>query len=142
MIFAVLGVIILIVSFSIALFSLIKEQNQFSDREEELKKPEKASLEKVSEKELEDIEKPDVVTSLGHRETYIWEQHRKIDADKISKFDEEKEIREIEARLAQIKSEGSKSQVAIDKKQEQSEQVSQRSNLSGSFSISDMLKEL
>ena len=142
MIFAVLGVIILIVSFSIALFSLIKEQNQFSDREEELKKPEKASLEKVSEKELEDIEKPDVVTSLGHRETYIWEQHRTIDADKISKFDEEKEIREIEARLAQIKSEGSEGQVAIDKKQEQSEQVSQRSNLSGSFSISDMLKEL
>ena len=141
MIFAVLGVIILIVSFAIALFSLIKEQNQFPVREEWLKESEKARLEKVPQKELEVIKKPDVITSTRHRETYIWEQQLPINANKISKFDEEKEIKEIEARLAQIKSEGSEGQVAIDKKQEQSQRVSQRGNLSGSFSISDMLKE-
>jgi len=43
MIFAVLGVIILIVSFAIALYSLIREQNHLGEREEvvgEFKKPE------------------------------------------------------------------------------------------------------
>ena len=141
MIFAVLGVTILIVSFAIALYSLIKEQSQYRDQEEVLKESENPKIVQSVDSD-EAIKKPDVVINKRPRETYVWDQNLPKEIEQVPKIDEEREIKEIEARLAQIKSEGSEGQVAIDKKQEQSQRVSQRGNLSGSFSISDMLKEL
>ena len=139
MIFAVLGVIILIVSFSIALYSLIREQNHLGEREEvvgEFKKPEISP----SVESDEAVKKPDVIFSKRPRETYTWDQNLPKGAEKTSIIDEEKEIREIEARLAQIKSETSEGLLNTNKPQVQSEEVLPKGNLRGEFSIGDMLK--
>lgn len=139
MIFAVLGVIILIVSFAIALYSLIREQNQLGDREEVFKESEKPEINRSVESD-EAIKKPDVVINKRPRETYIWDQNLPKGAEQASNIDEEKEIKEIEARLAQIKSEASDGLLNTNKPQVQSEEVLPKGNLRGEFTISDMLK--
>ena len=140
MIFAVLGVTILIVSFAIALYSLIKEQSQYGDQEEVLKESENPKIVQSVDSD-EAIKKPDVVINKRPRETYVWDQNLPKEIEQVPKIDEEREIKEIEARLAQIKSEASEGLLNVNKPQVQSEQVSPKGNLSGEFTIGDMLKK-
>ena len=125
MIFAVLGVIILIVSFIVALVSLIKEQNQTSIQQQELITPKKTQVVTPSEGETsQEVGALDAGIKTNSQGPLLWDQ-----------TSEQKKIDEITKKLNEIKSE---SRQKLEEEPTENLVKEQKSRLSGQFSLSEI----
>ncbi len=154
MIFAILGVIILIVSFAFALISLVKEQNRQLPQVPDLDKVEKPDTEVLEQNEPV-LNQPALPKTIVHKTInaqiqdlakdenswarFPWDQNFQPQNQPKSVSDEQKKIEEIEAKLAQIKSKSAKNPEADTRTETQPDsQTNQKDKLHGEFKISEI----
>ena len=152
MIFVIIGVIILVVSFIIALQSLVKEQNKFQslpDREKHSGIKEAEGRDKQQHFEPKKNDGPVTIQPLvqdedkrsaSGREPFPWD--KEFGAENIKKPEsEEEKIERLKSQLEQIKA--TKGLTILPKQEEgQKEEIHEtNSGLSGEISLSDLKKK-